>query len=60
MKQLSDIGVIIQGRLRSQRITQKMIKPFADTTLFDLSVQKVQDSDFSPNIKFYVHIVLRE
>ena len=60
MKQLSDICVIIQARLGSQRIPQKMIKPFADTTLFDLSVQKVLDSDFIPKDNFYVSIYEQE
>ena len=56
MKDLKDICVIIQARLGSQRIPQKMIKPFADTTLFDLSMQKVLDSDFIPKDNFYVSI----
>ena len=60
MKQLSDICIIIQARLGSQRIPQKMIKPFAGTTLFDLSVQKVLDSDFIPKDNFYVSIYEQE
>ena len=60
MKYLKDICVIIQARLGSQRIPQKMIKPFADTTLFDLSIQKVLDSDFIPKDNFYVSIYEQE
>ena len=60
MKNLADIGIVIQARLGSQRIPQKMIKPFAGTTLFDLSVQKVLDSNFIPKDNFYVSIYEQE
>jgi len=60
MKELSDICVIIQARLGSQRIPQKMIKPFAETTLFDLSIKKVLDSEFIPKENFYVSIHEKE
>lgn len=41
MKPLDSIAIIIQARLNSQRVPQKMIRPFADTTLFDLVLDKV-------------------
>tara|TARA_Y100001938_G_C7927822_1_gene347788 strand:- start:64 stop:765 length:702 start_codon:yes stop_codon:yes gene_type:complete len=60
MKQLDNICVIIQARLGSQRIPQKMIKPFAGTTLFDLSIRKVLDSSFIPEKNFYVSVYEQE
>ena len=55
-KKLEDIAVVIQARLSSQRIPQKMIKPFADTTLFDIAIQKVLQSDFIPKENFFLSI----
>ena len=59
-KKLEDIAVVIQARLSSQRIPQKMIKPFADTTLFDISIQKVLQSDFIPKENFFLSIYEEE
>jgi len=56
MKNIDDIAVIIQARLSSQRIPQKMIKSFAGTTLFDLAIQKVVSSDFIPEENFFLSI----
>jgi len=44
MKKVEDVAVIIQARLSSQRCPQKMIRPFANTTLMDIALQKLQDS----------------
>ena len=43
MKNRDDICVIVQARLGSQRIPQKMIKPFAGTTLTDICLDKILD-----------------
>ena len=57
MKKLDEIAVIVQARLSSQRIPRKMIKPFAGTTLLDISVEKLLSSDFIPkqNIIFSLY-----
>lgn len=43
---------IIQARLNSQRVPQKMIRPIAGTTLLDIAFQKVIASSI-PNEDFY-------
>lgn len=61
MKKLNDIAFIVQARLNSQRVPQKMIKPFntkgRNTTLFDLVLDKLLDSEIIPksNIVASVH-----
>lgn len=44
MKDINDILFIVQARLSSQRVPQKMIRPFAGTTLVDIVLQKVVTS----------------
>ena len=39
MKDIKNIAVVIQARLGSQRVPQKMIKPFAGTTLTDIAIK---------------------
>lgn len=48
MKRIEDVAVIIQARLSSQRCPQKMIRPFADTTLMDIVLEKLEKSSI-PN-----------
>lgn len=50
-KDLKDILFIIQARLGSQRVPQKMLRPFAGTNLFEISLKKVLESDI-PNDQF--------
>lgn len=44
MKELDSIAIVVQARLNSQRVPQKMIRPFAGTTLFDLVLSKVKQA----------------
>jgi len=55
-KSLKDICFIIQARLNSTRVPRKMIKPFSDTTLMELGIQKVLDSKIIPEENFYVSV----
>ena len=48
MKRLDNICFIVQARLNSQRVPQKMIKPFADTNLFELILSKLLQSSIIP------------
>jgi len=48
MKDFNDVCVLISARLNSHRIPQKMIAPFADTTLLDISLQTVLSSKVIP------------
>lgn len=56
-KNIDDIAFIVQARLNSQRVPQKMIKPFADTNLFGLILDKLLSSNVIPseNIIASVH-----
>jgi spore coat polysaccharide biosynthesis protein SpsF (cytidylyltransferase family) len=38
MKNINDVLVIVQARLNSERVPQKMIRPFHDTTLFEIAI----------------------
>lgn len=60
MKNLDDIAVVIQARLSSQRIPEKMIKSFAETTLFDIAIEKVTSSEFIPKKNFYLSVYEQE
>ena len=42
MKDKKDIAVIIQARLGSQRVPNKMIKQFHNTTLLDIALEKIK------------------
>jgi len=44
MKRLDEIAIVVQARLNSQRVPQKMIRPFADTTLYDLVLEKIKEA----------------
>ena len=54
MKKIEDIAVVIQARLGSQRIPQKMIKPFVNTTLTDIFMCKVKECKSFPTSNFYL------
>ena len=40
INKIDDIAFIVQARLNSQRVPQKMIKPFSDTNRGDLILDK--------------------
>ena len=60
LKNLNDIAVIIQARLNSERLPRKMIKPFADTTLSDVAIDKVLKSKVIPKENFYFSVYEQE
>jgi len=57
LKNIDDVVVLIQARLSSQRCPRKMVRPFADTTLTDLTIEKLLSSSIIPkeNICLAVH-----
>lgn len=55
MKNLSDILFIVQARLSSQRVPNKMIREFANTTLVDIILRKIKDSIIPPK-QFYFSV----
>lgn len=54
MKKIEDVAVVIQARLGSQRIPQKMIASFANTTLVDIFLEKVKECKSFPISNFYL------
>jgi len=57
LKNIDDIAFIVQARLNSQRVPQKMIRPFAGSNLFGIILDKLLDSNIIPseNIIASVH-----
>ena len=60
MKKLEDICVVVQARLGSQRVPQKMIRPFAGTTLIDISLEKLSSSLYLPSKNVYASVYEEE
>jgi len=54
MKNIKDVCFIIQARLNSKRILNKMILPFGGSTLLDIAIKKLVDSTLIPNENIYI------
>jgi len=52
--------IIVQARLNSSRIPKKMIKPFAETTLLDILLKKLQNSKYIKNEDVYISVYENE
>lgn len=52
-KKISDLCIVVQARLGSQRVRRKMLKPFAGTTLVELLFDKLKKSSIFPIDQFY-------
>jgi len=44
MKPLDSVAILVQARLNSQRVPQKMIRPFAGSNLFDIVLGKIKEA----------------
>lgn len=57
MKAIEDIVFLVQARLKSERVPNKMIRPFADSNLFGIILDKLLKSNLIPseNILASVH-----
>ena len=53
MKKIEDVCLIVQARLGSQRVPEKMIRPFAGTTLVDILFEKLSKSNVIPKSNIY-------
>jgi CMP-N-acetylneuraminic acid synthetase len=56
MKSISDIVVILQARMNSQRVPKKMLKPFLDSNLFEIAINKLLNSKVIPKENIYVSV----
>jgi len=57
MKDIKDILFIIQARTQSTRVLNKMLKPFADSNLFEIAINKILKSSLIPKENFYLSIM---
>jgi CMP-N-acetylneuraminic acid synthetase len=55
MKNIKDVCFIIQARLNSERVPGKMIRNFNDSTLVDIAIQKLIESD-APTDQIYLSV----
>ncbi len=60
MKNLNDILFIIQARLNSQRVPNKMLKSIGGSNLFEISIDKILNSSIIPKNNFYVSVYEQE
>lgn len=57
MKDIKDIAFIIQARTQSTRVPNKMLRPFADSSLFEIAVRKILNSSIIPKENFYLSVM---
>ncbi len=60
MKNINEIVIIVQSRLNSQRVPQKMIKDFNGTTLLDVCLTKLVNSKIIPKQNIYISVYENE
>ena len=48
MKNIQDTIFIIQARTQSTRVPNKMLRPFAHSSLFEIAIEKVLQSTIIP------------
>ena len=53
MKNINNVGVVVQARLGSTRVPAKMLRPFAGTTLVDILFEKLKSSKVIPQDNIY-------
>ena len=60
MKNIKDTLFIIQARTQSTRVPNKMLRPFGDSSLFEIAVNKILQSNIIPKENFYLSIMDQE
>jgi len=56
MKCISDVVFILQARMNSQRVPNKMLRPFGNSTLFEIAINKLLRSSILPKENIYVSV----
>ena len=56
MKSIDDICFIIQSRLSSTRVKKKMLRPFGNSSLFEIAIKKILQSSIIPKENFFVSV----
>jgi CMP-N-acetylneuraminic acid synthetase len=54
-KKLEEVLFIVQARTNSERVPAKMVRPFANTCLFEIFLEKIKQSNI-PNEQFYASV----
>ena len=57
MKDIKDICFIIQARTQSTRVPNKMLRPFSDSNLFEIAINKILNSKIIPKENFYLSVM---
>tara|TARA_R110000751_G_scaffold6403_4_gene27323 strand:+ start:10080 stop:10769 length:690 start_codon:yes stop_codon:yes gene_type:complete len=60
MKNLKNTCFIIQARTQSTRVPNKMLRPFANSNLFEIAINKLLKSKIIPKDNFYLSIMDQE
>tara|TARA_R110001592_G_scaffold161118_3_gene393615 strand:- start:1312 stop:2001 length:690 start_codon:yes stop_codon:yes gene_type:complete len=60
MKNIKDICFIVQARTQSTRVSNKMLRPFAHSNLFTITIKKILQSKVIPKNNFYLSIMDEE
>ena len=56
MKKINEVAVVVQARMSSHRCPGKMARPFADSTLIDVAIEKIKKSKIIPIENFYLSV----
>jgi len=56
MKNINDVCVIVQARMGSERVPGKMLKPFANTTIMDICLEKLSRSAIIPRNNIHISV----
>ena len=57
MKNINDLVVIVEARKDSVRVKNKMLRPFVNSCLFEIAVQKILTSKVISKDNFYVSVM---
>lgn len=57
MKNIQDVVFIIQARTQSTRVPNKMLRPFASSSLFEIAIEKILQSKIIPKENFYLSVM---
>ena len=56
VKKVEEVAVLVQARLSSERCPRKMVRPFAGSTLTDITCEKILASKIIPKENFYLAV----
>jgi len=59
-KNINDVCFIIQARTQSTRVPNKMLRPFAGSSLLEIAINKILQSSLIPKENFYLSIMDQE